>query len=85
MSGEDGFRAGLATHLVPQDQLESAALELAGKLIKGGPNAMSVTKRWLNELDGSMEDASFEKAAELSAQVIAGDEAQQRLRTIYGM
>ena len=85
MSGEEGFRAGLATHLVSQDQIESAALELAGKLIKGGPNAMAVTKRWLNELDGSLEDAPFERAAELSAQVIAGQEAQQRLRKIYGM
>jgi methylglutaconyl-CoA hydratase len=85
ISGEEGFKAGLATHLVPQDQLESAALELAGKLIKGGPNAMAVTKRWLNELDGSMDDAPFEKAAELSAQVIAGEEAQARLRKIYGI
>jgi methylglutaconyl-CoA hydratase len=83
MSGEDGFKAGLATHLVAQDQLESATLELAHKLVKGGPNAMAVTKRWLNELDGSMDDAPLDKAAELSAQVIAGEEAQQRLRKIY--
>jgi len=31
-----------------------------------------------------MEDAPFEKAAELSAQVIAGEEAQTRLRKIFG-
>jgi enoyl-CoA hydratase/carnithine racemase len=85
MSGEDGFNAGLATHLVPETQLESAALELAGKLAKGGPHAMAVTKRWLNELDGSMDDAPLDKAAELSAKVIAGDEAQARLRKIYGL
>jgi methylglutaconyl-CoA hydratase len=84
MSGEEGFKAGLATHLVPQDQLESTAKELAGKLVKGGPNAMAVTKRWLNELDGSMDDAPLDKAAELSAEVIAGEEAQSRLRKIYG-
>lgn len=84
MSGEAGYAAGMATHLVPQDQLESAALELANKLVKGGPHAMAVTKRWLNELDGSLEDAPFEKAAELSAQVIAGEEAQTRLRKIFG-
>ncbi len=84
MSGEDGYKAGLATHLVPQDQLGSAALELAGKLVKGGPHAMAVTKRWLNELDGSMDDAPLDRAAELSAQVIAGEEAQSRLRKIYG-
>ncbi len=84
MSGQAGFEAGLASHLVPREQLVSAAQELAEKLVKGGPNAMAVTKRWLNELDGSMEDAPFEKAAELSAQVIAGEEAQTRLRRIFG-
>lgn len=84
MSGEQGFQAGLASHLVSLDQLEPATLDFCRKLLKGGPNAMAVTKRWLNELDGSMEDAPFEKAAELSAQVIAGSEAQARLRAIFG-
>ena len=84
MSGQQGFDRGLASHLVAQDQLESASLELAGKLLKGGPHAMAVTKRWLNELDGSMDDAPLDRAAELSAEVIAGEEAQSRLRTIYG-
>jgi methylglutaconyl-CoA hydratase len=85
ISGEEGYKIGLVTHLVPEAQLESATTELAAKLVKGGANAMAVTKRWLNELDGSMDDAPFDKAAELSAQVIAGEEAQQRLRTIYGI
>jgi methylglutaconyl-CoA hydratase len=84
MSGQAGFEAGLASHLVPRDQLESASHDLAAKLIKGGPHAMAVTKRWLNELDGSKEESPFDKAAELSAQVIAGEEAQTRLRKLYG-
>jgi methylglutaconyl-CoA hydratase len=85
MSGEEGFKVGLATHLVGEASLVQASVELAERLLKGGANAIAVTKRWLNELDGSMEDAPFERAAELSAQVIAGDEAQQRLRKIYGL
>jgi enoyl-CoA hydratase/carnithine racemase len=84
MSGVDGHKSGLATHLVQQDQLESATLEFARKLLKGGANAMAVTKRWLNELDGSMDDAPLIRAAELSAEVIAGEEAQSRLRKIFG-
>lgn len=84
MSGQAGFDAGLASHLTGLDQLEAASLDLARNLLKGGPNAMNVTKRWLNELDGSMEERPFERAAELSAQVIAGPEAQTRLRQIYG-
>lgn len=85
MSGERGLETGLATHLVPQDQLETASIELAATLIKGAREAMAVTKHWLNELDGSMEDVVFEKAADLSAQVIAGKEAQSRLGAIYGI
>lgn len=84
MSGSEGHALGLASHLVEQSALESATMEFVLKLAKGGRHAMAVTKRWLNELDGSMKDEPFERAAELSAEVIAGEEAQQRLRKLYG-
>ena len=71
MNGREGFAAGLASHLVEKDQLESATNELAAKLIKGGPHAMAVTKRWLNELDGSLDEAPYDKAAELSEEQAA--------------
>jgi enoyl-CoA hydratase/carnithine racemase len=83
MTGQQGHEAGLATHLVAQKELDAKARELAAKLLRGGPHALAVTKRWLNELDGSMDDGPLIRAAELSAQVIAGDEAQQRLRAIF--
>jgi methylglutaconyl-CoA hydratase len=84
MTGQQGFDAGLATHLCAQDQLDATVAELARRLCAGGPEAIATTKRWLNELDGSNEDAVLDKAAELSAQIIAGDEAQQRLRKAFG-
>ena len=83
MSGQQGFEAGLATHLCAIDQLDATVAELARRLSSGGPHALAVTKRWLNELDGSNEDAVLDKAAELSAQVIAGAEAQERLRKAF--
>ena len=84
MSGQQGFEAGLATHLCAHDQLDATVAELAKRLRAGGPEAIATTKRWLNELDGSNDDAVLDKAAELSAQIIAGDEAQQRLRKVFG-
>ncbi len=84
VSGEEGHRIGLATHLVEADRLDEQARELAENLTKGGPIATAATKRWLNELDGSLEDAPFETAAAISARVISGDEAQQRLQRIFG-
>lgn len=83
MSGEEGFRRGLATHLVAEGELAATAQQLAERLAKGGPNAIAATKRWLNELDGSMDDAVADEAAEISARIIAGDEAQSRLRAAW--
>ena len=83
LSGQQGFDAGLATHLCAADQLDATVADLARRLSTGGPNALAVTKRWLNELDGSNEDAVLDKAAELSAQIIAGAEAQERLRKAF--
>lgn len=83
MSGEEGHRAGLSTHLVGQDELTSATGSFAERLAKGGPNAMAATKAWLNELDGSMNDDALARGAEISAELIKGDEAQNRLRNVF--
>jgi enoyl-CoA hydratase/carnithine racemase len=83
MSGEEGFRRGLATHLVAEGELAATTQVLAERLAKGGPKALAATKQWLNELDGSMDDAIAEEAAEISARIIAGDEAQLRLRAAW--
>ncbi len=84
ISGEDGFQRGLATHLVAQNELVATAQALAERLAKGGPHALAATKQWLNELDGSLDDAIADEAAEISARIIAGDEAQSRLRAAWG-
>jgi methylglutaconyl-CoA hydratase len=84
MSGEEGFRRGLATHLVAESDLVATAQQLAERLAKGGPKALAATKHWLNELDGSLDDAIADEAAEISARIIAGDEAQSRLRAAWG-
>jgi len=84
MAGTEALEIGLVDELVEQDGLEQRCLEFAEKLSKGGRQAMSITKHWLNELEGSLEDASFEKAAQISADVIVGEEAQERLGRIFG-
>ncbi len=83
LSGREGYEAGLATHLVELDQLDSAVADLAGRLSSGGPHALATTKRWLNEIDGSLDDDIMNRAAELSAQIIAGEEAQSRLAALW--
>lgn len=83
MNGEAGFEYGLATHLVDLDDLHAAALTYARELARCGPLAMATTKRWLNELDGSLDDAILDRSAALSAEVVQGEEAQQRLARIF--
>jgi methylglutaconyl-CoA hydratase len=83
ISGEEGYQIGLASHLTEKENLEAAALDLAENLCRGGKYAIAVTKQWLNELDGSYEEDVYDRAAELSAEVIAGEEAQQRLRKLF--
>lgn len=84
MSGGDALDIGLVDEVVPQSKLEARCLEFGEKLSKGGRSAIAITKHWLNELEGSLEDASFEKAAQISADVIVGEEAQDRLGRIFG-
>ncbi|MSR18906.1 MAG: enoyl-CoA hydratase/isomerase family protein [Phycisphaerales bacterium] len=80
MSGAESFTRGLATHLVDLPSLDNAVNDLAKSMIASGPNAIAATKAWLNRLDGSLDEETVLEGARLSAKVMAGEEAQTRLR-----
>mgnify|MGYP001392435743 CR=1 FL=1 len=84
MSAEQALEIGLIDQVVPQEELADSVQRFASKLAKGGQQAMAVTKHWLNELEGSLDDEVFERAAQISADVITGEEAQERLSRIFG-
>lgn len=84
MSAEQALEIGLIDQVVPQEELADSVQLFASKLAKGGQQAMAVTKHWLNELEGSLDDEVFERAAQISADVITGEEAQERLSRIFG-
>jgi enoyl-CoA hydratase/carnithine racemase len=84
MSGAEGHAKGIASHCVSLDQLEAATMALATGLAKGGPLAIRETKRWLSVLDGSNDEAAIREAAEISARIIQGGEAQERLAKLWG-
>ena len=79
MKGDEGFSRGLVTHCAPIEQLDTTIATLVARLLTGGPNALACTKNMLNELDGSNDEQIAIEAAELSAKVIAGAEAQAHL------
>lgn len=81
MSGQQAFDLGIVNHVVPtRDDLDKAAADLVDRLAKGGPNALRATKSLLNDLDGSLNEQLGQRAAALSAQVLATPEAQETLR-----
>jgi enoyl-CoA hydratase/carnithine racemase len=82
LTGREGYELGLATHLAERDQLEPVTAGLATRFAEGNPQALAATKRWLNELDGSS-GVHDERGADLSAEILAGDEAQARLRARF--
>jgi enoyl-CoA hydratase/carnithine racemase len=84
MSGDEAFACGMVDRVVPREDLETTVLVMAENLAKGGREAMAVTKQWLNTLDGSLDDEPLSRAADLSAEVIAGNEAQERLKRVFG-
>ncbi len=79
MKGDEGFTRGLVTHCSPIDQLDATVATLVARLVTGGPHALACTKKMLNDLDGSNDERIAIEAAELSAKVIAGAEAQAHL------
>lgn len=82
-----GFRAhelGLVAHLVEEERLDAEVEAIAERLARAGPNALRVTKSLLNEIESDRLEFLVRKGAQLSADVVAGPEAQERLNKVYG-
>jgi methylglutaconyl-CoA hydratase len=82
VSGREGHELGIATHLAELAAVRDTTVALARQLVTGGPGAIRATKGWLNSLDGSLQDELLDRAAQISAQVIATSEARQRLQAV---
>jgi methylglutaconyl-CoA hydratase len=84
MSGDEAKAIGMVDMVTDAAGLDAAVATAAAKFCSGGRRALSVTKNWLNELDGSLDETVALRAAALSAEVIAGSEAQASLRRLFG-
>ncbi len=84
VTGLEALDLGLATHLAQRDSLDAETDQLARTLAEGSPQALRMTKHWLNELEGSLDETTLMRGADLSAEVLAAAEAQSRLRARFG-
>lgn len=82
--GEEARRLGLASVLVdlPEDVTPRAQVE-AMRLASKPPAAFAATKAWLNELEGSLDDARLARALEASMALVGSDEERERLSALW--
>ncbi|MEE9130510.1 MAG: enoyl-CoA hydratase/isomerase family protein [Phycisphaerales bacterium] len=81
IDGTAVLRLGLAHRLVETDDAVLDAATSSCRTIAGhGPKALRVTKAWLNELDGSLDDDLFDGPRDGSAEIADSDEAVALLR-----
>jgi methylglutaconyl-CoA hydratase len=81
--GSDAYAMGLLSHLEETDtQAIAIASALAMELSKKPPIALQATKRWLNELDGSLDDERFDLPAIQSSSSL-GEETERMLRQLW--
>lgn len=85
ITGEEARRVGLAHVCVdlPDDVIPRAQTE-AMKLAAKPPWAVARTKAWLNEMDGSADDAALDKALEASLSLVGSDEQRALLNEALG-
>jgi methylglutaconyl-CoA hydratase len=82
MTGEvfDAARAveiGLLTRAVPQEELDAAVAHYAGMLVKGGPEALAITKRLVRDIPAVPFEEGLRRMTELSAERFTSEEGQE--------
>lgn len=81
MSGRQAQECGMVDVLCESaPELDAAVESVLKRLASGGPHALAATKKLLNELDGSQNEALVLKGAAISAEVLSTPDAQARLK-----
>ncbi len=84
IDGETAHRIGLITHLSESGEtVHGDVMNHCHTLAAKPPHALRVTKAWLNEIDGSLDDGPFDQAAVGSTSLTGDDEAVSMLRAIW--
>ncbi len=68
---------GLLNRAVDRDHLDEAVGEVVGKLVRGGPSALAVTKQLVFQVPDMERSAAFDWTRRLSAEVFSGPEAAE--------
>jgi len=84
MEGERALQLGLLHRLAPDTgSLAALADDLAASLLAKGPHALAATRRWLHDLDRSIDPARGAHALGASLSGVGGDESRTMLRAAW--
>jgi len=84
VNGRDALRLGIASHLVSTPaECEPKAVEIATNLAAKPPHALSHTKRWLNQLDGSLHPDHLAASLDASLSGVGSPEQRSLLAAIW--
>lgn len=84
LTGLRAHELGLVSSLVPAEALDAETETIASRLAGAGLRALRATKAHLNSMDGERLNELVRRGAHLSAEVIDGAEARERLSRLYG-
>jgi enoyl-CoA hydratase/carnithine racemase len=73
-------RLGLVHKVVPADQLQSASIEIAGRLAKKPPTAVRLQREWFRRVLWLDLDQGIKQAMRLHRRAFASGEPQERMR-----
>jgi enoyl-CoA hydratase/carnithine racemase len=80
IDADEAKRLGLVSHVsATAESCVSDAMAHCRSLASKGVRALRVTKAWLNELDGSLDETRFNAPAAASAQIASSDEMRTML------
>lgn len=77
---EEALKMGIVSRVVPPENLEEAALELARKLAKKSPLALKTGKRGLQQMESLPLERAIEAAGERFAALAATEDAREGLQ-----
>ncbi|MGN9842366.1 enoyl-CoA hydratase-related protein [Nonomuraea sp. H19] len=88
LTGEvfDAARAaeiGLLSRAVPEEELDATVAHYAEMLVKGGPEALAITKRLIRDVPGLSFEEGLRQMTELSAERFTSEEGQEGIAAFW--
>ncbi|MGI5288832.1 enoyl-CoA hydratase-related protein [Nonomuraea polychroma] len=74
---------GLLSRAVPEEELDATVAHYAAMLIKGGPEALAITKRLLREVPQLSFEEGLRRMTELSAERFTSEEGQEGIAAFW--